>query len=167
MDKFNFKDYVSKNILLKENESPFSIDGWNEDFFYDLGLIDTIAEVDALLYEIKNAVRGSYATDGTIEDIADQLFKFADNFKEIGDQLMEMRDDFSGEELDEARPGYKPEIGSNAWKYQNQSGLKAAIDAADNEYDENAYDSVDDYLETYTGGYKDEVGQHLKAKYEG
>ena len=151
MNKFNFKDYVSKNVLLKENESPFSIDGWNENFFYDLGLIDTIAEVDALLYEIKNARRGSYATDGTIEDIADQLFKFADTFKEIGDQLMEMRDDFSEEELDEGK----------------ESGLKAAIDAADNEYDENEYDSVDDYLETYTGGYKDEVEQHLKAKYEG
>ena len=151
MNKFNFKDYVSKNVLLKENESPFSIDGWNENFFYDLGLIDTIAEVDALLYEIKNARRGSYATDGTIEDIADQLFKFANTFKEIGDQLMEMRDDFSEEELDEGK----------------ESGLKAAIDAADNEYDENEYDSVDDYLETYTGGYKDEVEQHLKAKYEG
>jgi len=151
MNKFNFKDYVSKNVLLKENESPFSIDGWNENFFYDLGLIDTIAEVDALLYEIKNARRGSYATDGTIEDIADQLFKFADTFKEIGDQLMEMRDDFSEEELDEGK----------------ESGLKAAIDAADNEYDENEYDSVDDYLETYTGGYKDEVEQHLKMKYEG
>ena len=151
MNKFNFKDYVSKNVLLKENESPFSIDGWNENFFYDLGLIDTIAEVDALLYEIKNARRGSYATDGTIEDIADQLFKFADTFKEIGDQLMGMRDDFSEEELDEGK----------------ESGLKAAIDAADNEYDENEYDSVDDYLETYTGGYKDEVEQHLKMKYEG
>ena len=104
-----------------------------------------------MLYEIKNARRGSYATDGTIEDIADQLFKFADTFKEIGDQLMEMRDDFSEEELDEGK----------------ESGLKAAIDAADNEYDENEYDSVDDYLETYTGGYKDEVEQHLKMKYEG
>jgi hypothetical protein len=151
MDRFNFKDYVSKNVLLKENESPFSREGWNEGFFYNLGLIDTIAEVDALLYEIKNAVRGSYATDGTIEDVADQLFKFADNFKEIGDQLMKMRDDFSEEELDEGK----------------ESGLKAAINAADNEYDENEYDSVDDYLETYTGGYKDEVEQHLKMKYEG
>jgi hypothetical protein len=151
MDRFNFKDYVSKNVLLKENESPFSREGWNEDFFYNLGLIDAIAEVDALLYEIKNAVRGSYATDGTIEDIADQLFKFADKFKEIGDQLMEMRGDFSEEELDEGK----------------ESGLKAAINAADNEYDENEYDSVDDYLETYTGGYKDEVEQHLKMKYEG
>jgi hypothetical protein len=151
MSEFNFKDYVSKNILLKENESPFSRDGWNEAFFADLGLIDTIAEVDALLYEIKNARRGSYATDGTIEDIADQLFKFADDFKEFGNQLMWKKENFSEEELDEGK----------------ESGLKAAINAADNEYDENEYDSVDDYLETYTGGYKNEVEQHLKMKYEG
>jgi hypothetical protein len=151
MSEFNFKDYVSKNVLLKENESPFSRDGWNETFFYDLGLIDTIAEVDALLYEIKNARRGSYATDGTIEDIADQLFKFAGDFKEFGNQLMWEKENFSEEELDEGK----------------ESGLKAAINAADNEYDENEYDSVDDYLETYTGGYKNEVEQHLKMKYEG
>ena len=138
-------------LLLKENKSPFSSDGWNEEWFYDIGLLDAITEIEAIAYEIRNARRGSYATDGTIEDIADQLFELAEIFNSVADELMENRDISPDEELDE---GVK-------------SGLKAAIDAVDNEYDENEYDSVDDYLETYTGGYKDEVEQHLKMKYEG
>ena len=151
MENFNFKDYVSKNILLKENKSPFSSDGWNEEWFENIGMMEALAKVAAIDYEIKNARRGSYATDGTIEDIADQLFELAEIFNSVADELMENRDIYPDEELDE---GVK-------------SGLKAAIDAVDNEYDENEYDSVDDYLETYTGGYKDEVEQHLKMKYEG
>ena len=152
MENFNFEDYVSKNILLKENESPFSRDGWNEEWFEDMGLMEAIAEVEALSYEINNARRGSYATDGTLSDIADQLFRIAETFESVANEIMEVKDQFGDEEeLEEGK----------------SSGLKATIDAVDNEYDENEYDSVDDYLETYTGGYKDEVEQHLKAKYEG
>ena len=152
MENFNFEDYVSKNILLKENESPFSQDGWNEEWFEDMGLMDVIAEVDAISYEIKNARRGSYATDGTLEDVADQIGDLGARLQSISEEIMDVKDRFSEEEeLEEGK----------------SSGLKATIDAVDNEYDENEYDSVDDYLETYTGGYKDEVEQHLKAKYEG
>jgi predicted nucleic acid-binding Zn-ribbon protein len=152
MENFNFRDYVSNNILLKENASPFKMDGWNEGWFDDMGLLRAFAEIAALDYEIKNARRGSYATDGTLEDLADQLGELGASLQSISDEIMDVKDRFSEEEeLDEGK----------------SSGLKAAIDAADNEYDENEYDSVDDYLETYTGGYKDEVEQHLKMKYEG
>ena len=152
MNKFNFKDYVSKNVLLKENESPFSIDGWNDDWFEEIGMMEALAEVAKIDYEIKNARRGSYATDGTLSGLADQLSQLARTFNDLSDQLMDAMNQFGDEE--ELYEG-------------KESGLKAAIDAADNEYDENEYDSVDDYLETYTGGYKDEVEQHLKMKYEG
>jgi len=151
MENFNFRDYVSNNVLLKENTSPFEMDGWNEEWFDDMGLLGTFAEIAALDYEIKNARRGSYATDGTLENLSDQLGDLGARLQYISDQIMSIEDRFSEEELEEGK----------------SSGLKAAIDAADNEYDENEYDSVDDYLETYTGGYKDEVEQHLKAKYEG
>jgi len=151
MENFNFRDYVSNNVLLKENTSPFEMDGWNEEWFDDMGLLGTFAEIAALDYEIKNARRGSYATDGTLENLSDQLGDLGARLQYISDQIMSIEDRFSEEELEEGK----------------SSGLKAAIDAADNEYDENEYDSVDDYLETYTSGYKDEVEQHLKAKYEG
>ena len=152
MENFNFRDYVSNNVLLKENASPFEMEGWNEEWFDDMGLLDVFAEIAALDYEIKNARRGSYATDGTLSGLADQLAQLARTFNDLSDQLMDAMNQFGDEEeLDEGK----------------ESGLKATIIAADNEYDENEYDSVDDYLETYTGGYKDEVEQHLKAKYEG
>jgi hypothetical protein len=151
MENFNFRDYMSNNVLLKENASPFGMDGWNEEWFDDMGLLGVFAEIAALDYEIKNARRGSYATDGTLEDLADQLGDLGDRLQSISDKIMSIKDRFSEEELEEGK----------------SSGLKATIIAADNEYDENEYDSVDDYLETYTGGYKDEVEQHLKAKYEG
>jgi len=48
-----------------------------------------------------------------------------------------------------------------------QPELKAALDAANKAYDENKYDSVDDFLKTYTGEYKNEVANALKSKYEG
>lgn len=151
MKNFNFRDYVSNNVLLKENASPFEMDGWNEEWFDDMGLLGAFAEIAALDYEIKNARRGSYATDGTLENLSDQLGDLGARLQYISDQIMSIEDRFSEEELEEGK----------------SSGLKATIIAADNEYDENEYDSVDDYLETYTGGYKDEVEQHLKAKYEG
>lgn len=151
MKNFNFRDYVSNNILLKENASPFEMDGWNAEWFDNMGLLEAFAEIAALDYEIKNARRGSYATDGTLEDLADQVGDLGAKLQYISDEIMSVKDRFNEEELDEGK----------------SSSLKAAIDAADNEYDENEYDSVDDYLETYTGGYKDEVEQHLKMKYEG
>jgi len=152
MENFNFRDYVSNNILLKENASPFKMDGWNEGWFDDMGLQGAFAEIAALDYEIKNARRGSYATDGTLEDLADQLGELGASLQSISDEIMDIKDRFSVEdELDEGK----------------ESGLKATISKVDDEFDENEYDSVDDYLETYTGGYKDEVEQHLKAKYEG
>lgn len=151
MKNFNFRDYVANNVLLKENESPFEMDGWNRGWFDGMGLLGVFAEVAALDYEIKNARRGSYATDGTLENLADQLGDLGARLQYISDEIMSIKDEFSEEELEEGK----------------SSGLKATLIAVDNEYDESDYDSVDDYLETYTGGYKDEVEQHLKAKYEG
>jgi hypothetical protein len=48
-----------------------------------------------------------------------------------------------------------------------QPELKAALDAADEAYDENKYKNVDDFLKTYKGKYKNEVENALKSKYEG
>lgn len=152
MKNFDYNKYIKRNPLLNENESPFSNDGWNEDWFDEMGILGVLAEITALDYEIRNARRGSYATDGTLEDLADQLGELGAKLQNMSDTIMDVKDRFSEEEeLDEGK----------------ESGLKATISKVDDEFDENEYDSVDDYLETYTGGYKDEVEQHLKSKYEG
>jgi len=152
MKDFNYNNYIKRNPLLMENESPFTSDGWNEEWFDDMRLLGVFAEIAALDYEIKNARRGSYATDGTLEDLADQLGDLGERLQSISEEIMDVKDRFSEEEeLDEGK----------------SSDLKTTISKVDDEFDENEYDSVDDYLETYTGGYKDEVEQHLKSKYEG
>ena len=152
MKDFNYNNYIKRNPLLMENESPFSRDGWNEEWFDEMGLLETFDEVAALYYEIKNARRGSYATDGTLEDLAGQIGDLGERLQSISGEIMDVKDRFSEEE----------ELGEG-----KSSDLKATISKVDDEFDENEYDSVDDYLETYTGGYKDEVEQHLKSKYEG
>ena len=81
----------------REEDGPFSEDGWNEEWFENIGMMEALAKVAAIDYEIKNARRGSYATDGTIEDIADQLIEIAEIFNSVADELMENRDIYPDE----------------------------------------------------------------------
>lgn len=77
-----FKEKLTKRRILAEdsrpdgmNDSPYyDNDGWNEETFDELGLMDALQVCAAIEYEIKNARRGSYGISGdTIDDLLSDL----------------------------------------------------------------------------------------------
>jgi hypothetical protein len=82
----------------REENGPFGEDGWNDDWFEEIGMMEALAEAAKIDYEIKNARRGSYATDGTLSGLADQLLQLARTFENLSDQLMEAKDQFGDEQ---------------------------------------------------------------------
>ena len=109
---FKGKPASNDRKLLREfnenGESPFSRDGWNDDWFEEIGMMEALAEAARIDYEIKNARRGSYATDGTLSGLADQLSQLARTFNELSDQLMDAMDQFGdkGDGYDEEDDDY-------------------------------------------------------------
>lgn len=69
-------------------------DGWNEELLSDAGLLDVLSDAGSLLYEIKNAVRGSGYTGGdddlsmiyAVESLKDDLASVYENLQDIYDQ---------------------------------------------------------------------------------
>ena len=54
-------------------------DGWDEAYFDEKGLMDWMADVAALQYEIRNARRGSYGVNGDqLVDVVELLYSLED-----------------------------------------------------------------------------------------
>ena len=65
-------------------------DGWNEDYFEEVGLMDFIKNIERVAYEIRNARRGSYGLSGdTLEDLKSDLLALKDEFDDVINNLMD------------------------------------------------------------------------------
>ncbi len=58
-------------------------DGWNEESFEEVGIMDILREIERVIYEIKNARRGSYA------DLGENQEEFIEGLGELGQQLFD------------------------------------------------------------------------------
>ena len=103
--KFNIKEWQDKHLLKEEpiherdwrsedyppGESPddwepfTTSDGWDDRALEDIGLMDLFTEIQKVIYELKNARRGSYARFGdTPEELADELIHLGNQLGELG-----------------------------------------------------------------------------------
>ena len=73
----------------EEQFEPFTTsDGWDERQLGDIGLIDLFAEISKVMYEVKNARRGSYARFGdTPEELADELERLGKNLEQMREYI--------------------------------------------------------------------------------
>jgi hypothetical protein len=82
---------TSKQKLLKEDhgeEAFYDDDGWNEDAFGDIGLMEWIEKVERLAYELRSARRGAYALSGSnLKDVVSFLQKLQESLTDIIDYL--------------------------------------------------------------------------------
>ena len=105
MKKSQLKNLIKKTILKEYEEVEGYVeaeaftngtdpaDGWDERALDDIGVMDSIKEVEAVAYEIRNARRDSYAGFGdTAEELAMELIRLGDNLKDMGDTIMVQKD---------------------------------------------------------------------------
>ena len=74
---------------------PFTTsDGWDEDQLEDIGLMELFADIQKVIYEVKNARRGSYARFGdTPQDLADELIRLGNLLDAAGEGIInQLRD---------------------------------------------------------------------------
>jgi len=98
------------------------------------------------------------------EELLTQAVKGGDAYKAAEKTIAEKKEQIKA--LEEEIKGIE-NLKKEVLDKVKQPELKAALDAADEAYDENKYKNVDDFLKTYTGDYKNEVANALKSKYEG
>jgi len=89
-----FSEFVEQNDDDDEKEATgwgISSDGWNMDDLADAGLAEVLDDVDRVAYELKNAIRGSYADFGdTIEDLVSKLNELSEQFAAVAAAVEEM-----------------------------------------------------------------------------
>jgi|TARA_R100000501_G_scaffold15818_1_gene28749 hypothetical protein len=75
----------------EEEFPPFTTsDGWDDDQLSETGLIDLFADIQKVIYEIKNARRGSYARFGnTAEDLGEHLIDLGNQLVSTGEDIIE------------------------------------------------------------------------------
>lgn len=82
-----------KRLLKEYRESPYneSGDGWNHEFFREIGFLDFADTVTRMAYEINNARRGAYEISGDkwddfvddIEQLVEELNNFLEDIQEF------------------------------------------------------------------------------------
>jgi|ETNmetMinimDraft_15_1059895.scaffolds.fasta_scaffold71235_2 hypothetical protein len=74
-----------------EELEPFTTsDGWDEDQLSDVGLIDLFDDIQRVIYEVKNARRGSYARFGnTGEDLGEHLIDLGNQLVSTGEDIID------------------------------------------------------------------------------
>jgi len=72
-----------------------SADGWDEEALNQFGLMDWLADVAKVQYEIKNARRGSYGIEGDEPgDMISTLHELYNKFEEIISQMIEEAEEY-------------------------------------------------------------------------
>lgn len=70
------------------DESWAEQDGWNQEFFEEIGLIDLLDNFSRVTYELQNARRGSYGINGdTLEDLKDTLMELSEELQDMINNL--------------------------------------------------------------------------------
>ena len=104
MKKSQLKNMIKKTILKEYEEEGYvaaeaftngtdPADGWDTQALMDVGVMDSIKEIEAVAYELRNARRDSYAGFGdTAEELAMELIRLGDNLKDMGDTIMVQKD---------------------------------------------------------------------------
>ena len=95
---------LKEEFMIPENTE----DGWGDDI-EDL-LEDPIDRVERLGYEVRNAIRGSYADFGeTPDDLVEELYSIAKHFEEVADELQSQGYEYikDDDELEESCKGKK------------------------------------------------------------
>lgn len=90
----HYSDYLKERRHRDEDEEEFepftTSDGWDERQLGDIGLIDLFAEISKVMYEVKNARRGSYARFGdTPQELGQHLIELGERLDEMGNAIME------------------------------------------------------------------------------
>ena len=104
MKKSQLKNMIKETILKEYEEEGYEAaelftsgtdpaDGWDTQALDDIGVIDSIKEIEAVAYEIRNARRHSYAGFGdTPGELANELIRLGDNLKDMGNAIMDKLD---------------------------------------------------------------------------
>jgi len=75
-------DKGMKRIAQEQKQFGITDDGWDVNDLEEIGLIDLFDEVEKVIYEIKNARRGSYAGFGdTTDDLVTKLQELSREFE--------------------------------------------------------------------------------------
>ena len=72
------------------------MDGWSEEVRDCLE--DTFADLEQLMYEVRNCVRGAYTRANTNEELADYVAELADKLASVADDLPNCEDNSTLEE---------------------------------------------------------------------
>ena len=68
-------------------------DGWNRDFFKEIGLMDVLSNAENLSYEIENARRGSYFLGGEgVDDVIEACKELIEDLTVIIEDLESFED---------------------------------------------------------------------------
>ena len=98
---------LKEEFMIPENTD----DGWGDDI-EDL-LEEPIDRVERLGYEVRNAIRGSYADFGeTPDDLVEELYSISKHFEEVADELQSQGYEYikDDEDLEESCKGKKKNI---------------------------------------------------------
>lgn len=72
------------------------MDGWSEEVRDCLG--DVFSDLEQLMYEVRNCVRGCYTRANTNEELADHIRELAEDLSSSADYLCECEDNSTLEE---------------------------------------------------------------------
>ena len=72
------------------------MDGWSEEVRDCLE--DTFADLEQLMYEVRNCVRGAYTRANTNEELADYVAELVDKLASVADDLPNCEDNSTLEE---------------------------------------------------------------------
>lgn len=88
-DKVENKEVVKESIedkkeVIKEERDPsISSDGWNKEYFDDIGLNNFLDETASLKYEIDGCIRGSYTSCKTRDELEQYLIGLSVDLNDI------------------------------------------------------------------------------------
>ena len=92
----HYSDYINERRHDDDEEelAQFTTsDGWDERQLDDVGLIDLFGDISKVIYEIKNARRGSYAKFGdTPQDLAYELINLGKRLDQAAKEIEETVD---------------------------------------------------------------------------
>ena len=82
-----FNENYDENLQDEENRF-IKDDGWNEEEFQNIGLMDILDDAASMRYEIKTARRGSYGFTGdTLKDVLNDVIDLKNVLEEIITEL--------------------------------------------------------------------------------
>lgn len=74
------------------------MDGWSEEV--QEALEDVFSDLERLVYEVRNCVRGAYTQANTNEELSDYIQSVAEDLKSIAEGLCDCEDNSTLEEED-------------------------------------------------------------------